>query len=362
MRQVQIAVVGGGPAGLSAALAAAGAGAKVAIIDENPDLGGQLVKQTHPFFGSEEQQAGTRGVDIAKRMVTVIGKQSDKIEVLANSTVTGIFPGSKTITYLDNGNNKESFEKLQSDRIIVATGASENMLAFPNNDLPGVYGAGAVQTLMNVYGIKVGKNVLMVGSGNVGLIVSYQLMQAGINVEAVVEAAPKTGGYQVHADKLKLLGVPIYTRHTVKEVHGGTCVEGATIVELDEKWKPKAGSEKTLDVDTVCLAVGLTPLADLLWQGGCKMTYVPELGGYVPFHDKNTKTSVDWVYIAGDVSGIEEASTALVEGRLAGLCAAKSLGLPIPQGTHEEIHRQLDLLRSGPFGEARKKAKMRLLL
>ncbi len=345
---------------MSAALAAAGAGAKAAILDENPALGGQLVKQTHPFFGSEEQQAGTRGIDIAKRMISAIGRQDDKIEVLANSTVTGVFPGSKTITYLDC--NRNTFEKMRADKVIVATGASENFLAFPNNDMPGVYGAGAVQTLMNVYGVTIGEKVLMVGSGNVGLIVSYQLEQAGIKVVALVEAAPKIGGYQVHVDKLKRLGVPIYTSHTVKEVSGAETVEGATIVALDDKWAPVPGSEKRLEVDTVCLAVGLTPLADLLWQAGCRMTYISALGGYVPFHDKNTRTSVDWIHVAGDVSGIEEASTALVEGRLAGLCAAEGIGFSTSPGTKDEIHRQLDLLRSGPFGEARKKSKMRLLI
>lgn len=360
MKKTQIVIIGGGPAGMAAALGAANAGAKVTILDENPALGGQLVKQTHPFFGAEEQQAGTRGIDIAKRMIAAIGKQSDRIEVLANSTVTGIFSDVKTITYLDC--DRDSFEKMRAGRIIVATGASENSLAFPNNDLPGVYGAGAVQTLMNVYGVKVGERVLMVGSGNVGLIVSYQLMQAGIRVVAVVEAAGKIGGYKVHADKLKRLGIPIYTSHTLKEVSGAETVEGATIMELDERWSPKAGSEKTLDVDTVCLAVGLTPLADLLWQGGCRMTYVPELGGYVPFHDRNARTSVDWIYIAGDVSGIEEASTALVEGRLAGLCAVEGLGFSVSSGTKAEIYRQLDLLRTGPFGEARKKAKEKILL
>ncbi len=359
MRKVQIAVIGGGPAGLSAALAAAGEGAKVAIIDENPALGGQLVKQTHPFFGAEEQHAGTRGIDIAKRMIAATERQKGNIEVLANSTVTGIFD-EKVITYMDG--NRNSFGKMRADRAIVATGASENFLAFQNNDLPGVYGAGAVQTLMNVYGVTIGERVLMVGSGNVGLIVSYQLEQAGIKVVAVAEAAPKIGGYRVHADKLKRLGVPIHTSHTVKEVSGSGCVEGATIVGLDDKWAPVAGSEKRLEVDTVCLAVGLTPLADLLWQAGCKMTYISELGGYVPFHDKNTRTSVDWIYIAGDVSGIEEASTALVEGRLAGLCAAESLGFSTSSGTKDEIYRQLDLLRAGPFGEARKKAKERITI
>ena len=94
------------------------------------------------------------------------------------------------------------------------------MLAFVNNDLPGVYGAGAVQTLMNLYGVVPGNNILMVGAGNIGLIVSYQLLQAGIKVEAIVEALPKIGGYLVHAAKIRRLGVPIYTSHSLKEVYG----------------------------------------------------------------------------------------------------------------------------------------------
>jgi sarcosine oxidase, subunit alpha len=148
--------------------------------------------------------------------------------------------------------------------MIIATGASEKFLGFPNNDLPGIYGAGAVQTLMNVYGVKPGNNVLMVGAGNIGLIVSYQLMQAGVNVEGIVEAAPRIGGYLVHASKIRRMGVPIYTSHTVKEAHGTDTLTGATIIQLDETWQPIPGTEKEW-----ILMFCASPLVCLLCQNCC---------------------------------------------------------------------------------------------
>ena len=169
--------------------------------------------------------------------------------------------------------------------MVVATGASERMLLFPGNDLPGVYGAGAVQTLMNVHGVKPGNSVLMIGSGNIGLIVSYQLMQAGVSVAAVVEAMPSIGGYAVHASKIRRLGVPILTRHTVKEAYGREEVEGAVIWELDDRWNGIPGTERDLAVDVVCLATGLTPRRTVL-AGRCRNGLYPELGGYVLPHDR----------------------------------------------------------------------------
>ena len=148
MQTSEIAIIGAGPAGLCAAVAAAEMGAQVTLIERNSRIGGQLIKQTQAFF------------------------------------------------------------PLQAQKVIVATGASEKTLAFPNNDLPGVYGAGTVQTLRNVHGVMPGKRVLMVGSGNVGLIVSYQLLQAGVEVTSLIEAAPNIGGYLVHAAKLRRIGFP----------------------------------------------------------------------------------------------------------------------------------------------------------
>jgi sarcosine oxidase subunit alpha len=236
----------------------------------------------------------------------------------------------------------------------------ENMLLFPGNDLPGVYGAGAVQTLMNVYGVKPGKRVLMVGAGNVGLIVSYQLLQAGIEVACVVEAAPMIGGYNVHAAKLRRCGVPILTSHSIKEVCGDEKVEGAVIMKLDEQWKPIKDSEEYIKCDTVCLAVGLTPSTRLLSQIGVDLEYIPEAGGYVALHDDSMQTSVKGIYVAGDASGIEEASTAMIEGKIAGLAAALFLGRLKSKKLLKHYREELRQLRAGPFGEKPRIAKEKI--
>jgi sarcosine oxidase subunit alpha len=234
------------------------------------------------------------------------------------------------------------------------------MLLFPGNDLPGVYGAGAVQTLMNVYGVKPGDRVLMVGAGNVGLIVSYQLLQAGIAVDCVVEAAPTIGGYNVHAAKLRRCGVPIRTSHSIKEVYGDEKVEGAIIVQLDEHWKPIKGTEQDVKCDTICLAVGLTPSTRLLSQIGVDLEFIPEAGGYVALHDDSMQTSIQGVFVAGDASGIEEASTAMIEGKIAGLAAALHLKLSKKKQLLAEYQQELCHLRAGPFGEKPRIAKEKI--
>lgn len=348
MKRTEIVVVGGGPAGLSAALSALQAGAKVMVIERNDKLGGQLIKQTHMFFGSQKQYASTRGIDIAKILEEQLDEYKDRVEILTNAAVIGMYEdGMLTVEH------GKKYLKIKPDRIIVATGASEKFLAFPNNDLPGIYGAGAVQTLMNVYGVKPGNKVLMVGAGNIGLIVSYQLMQAGVEVKAIIDAAPRIGGYLVHASKIRRMGIPILTSHTVKYAHGKDSLEKVTIWQLDDKWQPMPGTEMDIEADVMCISVGLSPLAELLWQIGCDMKFVPELGGHVPLRNKDLETSIKGIYVAGDTAGIEEASSAMVEGRLAGLCAALSLGY---EGKDFEAEKndcleQLNSLRSGPVGE-----------
>jgi len=378
MRLTDVAIVGGGPAGLCAAIAASKLGARVVLVDDNERLGGQLVKQTHKFFGSKRHYCGTRGMDIAAILEQEL--RALPAEILPGTSVVGLYdrhplatqpsparPAPKTAQGDLFGSeppavaargvlslaSREHFTKLGFKCLIVATGAAENNVLFSNNDLPGVYGAGAVQTLMNVYGVKPGTRVLMVGSGNIGLIVSYQLIQAGIEVAAVVEALPKIGGYHVHAAKLARLGVPILTSHTVLSALGKEQVEGAVICRVGEDFKPIARTSRKLDVDTVCLAVGLTPLSELLWQSGCRMVYVPELGGHVAWHNENMQTSLCHVYLAGDVSGIEEASTAMLEGRVAGAHAAAQVLGPSPESEQliAESRAELCAIRKGPFGD-----------
>ncbi len=348
MIETEIAVIGGGPAGLYAAWTAAEAGASVLLIDNSLILGGQLIKQTHMFFGSQKQFAGTRGMDIAQRLVSR-ATEHPGITIMSNSTALGIYENGVITVEQD----ERRVELVAAKRIVVATGASERTLAFPNNDLPGVYGAGAVQTLMNVHGVRPGQRVLMIGAGNIGLIVSYQLLQAGVDVAAIVEAGDCIGGFLVHAAKVRRAGVPILTRHTIKSAYGQDSVEGATIWELDDRWQGIAGTERDLAVDVICLAVGLSPLSDLLWQAGCQMKYVAELGGHVAWRDANLRTSKPNIYLAGDVAGVEEASSAMVEGQIAGLAAALSLHLGDENTLHQlkDAQEQLFDLRRGPVGE-----------
>lgn len=356
MKQTELAIIGAGPAGLSAAIAACECGVEVTVIDENAEPGGQLFKQIHKFFGSQAHYAGTRGFEIGTGLLAQARECG--MNIMLQTVCWGIF-GNMQLALTHQGG---AF-LLQSQSIVLATGACEKALSFPGCTLPGVMTAGAAQTMVNVHRVLPGKEVLMIGSGNVGLIVAYQLMQAGAHVTAIVEAGHEIGGYEVHAAKLRRYGVPILTSHTIKEAHGRGRVQRVIVVEVDEEWQPIPHTERTLSVDTICLAVGLSPLAELAWLAGCQFGYSPSLGGYVPLHNENMQTTLPGIFVAGDITGVEEASIAIEEGRLAGLSAAQYLGKTRDEAAYEakqEIREMLAILRLGPFGEARAKAKAQL--
>lgn len=346
MRTVDVVIVGAGPAGLTAAISCVSSGSNVLILERNPNIGGQLIKQSHMFFGSEKQYASTRGFKITDKLLGELEKYKDKLEIYTNATVLGIYEDGVVTYELD-----DRYEKIKPKTIIVATGANEDFLSFSGNDLPGVYGAGAVQTLMNVYGVVPGKKVLMIGAGNIGLIVSYQLLQAGVDVVGVL-VRTKIKGYLVHASKLVRMGVPILSGYTIKEVEGKNSVEKAIIIKVDENRKIIEGTEKEFDVDTVCVSVGLSPLVELLGQAGCEIINEGVLGGYIPRRNKNYQTTVDNIFVAGDVTGIEEASSAMVEGYIAGLNASKYINNEHKDYDDliEDYNMQLKNLRSGPHG------------
>jgi len=335
-QHTEIAVVGAGPAGLCAAIEAARAGAQVTLLDESDRPGGQLVKQIHRFFGTSDHHAGVRGYEIGRRLLDEV--QELGVDVRLSTVVWGAFLGPLLGCATEEG---ESYA-LQAERLVLATGASELAVAFPGWTLPGVMGAGAAQTLMNLHRVLPGERVLMVGSGNVGLIVAFQLMQAGAQIAAVVEAAPQIGGWEVHANRVRREGVPILTRHTVIGALGKDRVTGAVIAQLDESGELRPGSEQRLRVDLICLAVGLRPQTQLAGMLDLEMTHDPRRGGRVPARDGRMRSSNERVYVAGDLGTISEASIAMEEGRIAGRAAAAALGY----GDHGETERAIEEARA----------------
>ena len=345
IERFDLIIVGAGPSGLSAAIEAGRRGMNVVVFDENARPGGQLFKQIHKFFGSKEHKAKIRGFHIGEQLLTEASEAGVKVEL--NATVIGLYQDREVVVRMG-----DEVHHFKGDAIIIATGAAENMVLFDGWNLPGVMGAGAAQTLLNLYGVKPGEKILMLGTGNVGLVVAFQLIQCGCDVVALVDAAPKIGGYGVHAAKVARTEVPFYLSHTIKKVEGEDHVTGVTIGEIDDHFQFIEGTDKHFDVDTVCVAVGLSPMSQLLKMAGCKMEDNPRRGGQVPIVGDYGETSVPGIYSAGDVSGIEEASSAMIEGRMSGIAAAEYLGFIDKEEKEAEIKKlesSLDSLRQGMF-------------
>ena len=354
MKKYDLVIVGAGPAGLSAAIEAAKRGLKVVVFDENEKPGGQLFKQIHKFFGSREHKAKIRGINIGTELLAEA--DANGVEVVLNATVIGLYQDKEVVVKIG-----EAIYHYKGNAVIIATGAAENMVTFPGWTLPGVIGAGAAQTMMNLHGVRPGSRVLMLGSGNVGLVVSFQLMQCGCEVVAIVDAAPGVGGYGVHAAKVARTGVPFYLSHTIVKAEGDEKVEKVTIAEVDEHFRFIPGTEKHFDVDTICLAVGLSPMSQLLKMAGADMEDNPKRGGQVPICDEYGNTSLPGVFVAGDVSGIEEASSAMIEGRMAGITAAAYLGYIEEEERNTELSKldsALDGLRQGMFAPVNRGKKI----
>lgn len=191
MKRYELIVIGAGPAGLSAAIEAAKAGMEVAVFDENAGPGGQLFKQIHKFFGSKEHDAKMRGFRIGQKLL--VEAEEYGVKVFLNAVVMGIYDQKEVLVKVEN-----EVHHYKGDNIVIATGAAENMIPFKGWNKPGVMGAGASQALMHLQGVKPGNKVMVVGSGNVGLIVAFQVMQVGCELVAVLDAAPRVGGYGVH--------------------------------------------------------------------------------------------------------------------------------------------------------------------
>jgi NADPH-dependent 2,4-dienoyl-CoA reductase/sulfur reductase-like enzyme len=362
MLKKEMVVVGSGPSGMAASIEAAKRGVEVLVLDENNTAGGQLFKQIHKFFGTSTHYAGVRGFNIGKELLEQFKQYG--VELWLNSRVVGLFDDNCVMVEQGKEGTSKTLHIIKGNKIVLATGGAEKPISFKGWTLPGVMGAGAAQTMINVCRVLPGKKVLMVGSGNVGLIVTYQLLQAGIESAVMVEAAPKIGGYSVHASKIRRAGVQIYKSCTVLEARGESSVEEATICHLDGNGKYIDGTEKIVDVDLITIAAGLRPSIKLAQMYDCACEYFPELGGWTVLHDENMETTCPGVYVAGDSSGVEEANTALDEGRVAGLAIAQSLGkLSHSEGEKlkADVWERLNGLRMGPFGHRRLSAKKNIM-
>ncbi len=301
---IPVLILGGGPAGLSAAIELGKLGIRALLVDDKHRVGGKLVLQTHRFFGSADAvYAGTRGIDIA----TILEKelsQFPSIEIWLQSTCLAVYSDQK-VGILKNGNE---YVLVNPEILLVACGAREKFLAFKGNTLPGVYGAGAFQTLVNRDLVKPADKLFIVGGGNVGLIAGYHALQAGINVIGLIEALPECGGYKVHKDKLVRMGVPIHTSHTILSANGADKVESVSIAAVDDKFVPIPGSEQSFECDAILIAVGLDPVSEFYQKA-------------VDFKMK--------AFVAGDAEEIAEASAAIFSGKIKGLEIAKALGFEI---------------------------------
>jgi len=305
-RDVEALIVGGGPAGISAAIELGRAGVSALLIDDKSSLGGKLTLQTHSFFGSTADcYAGTRGIEIADILASDLGRFKD-IEVLTDAVAVGVY-SDLCIGIVHRGR----YLLVSPKAVIVAAGAREKNLVFPGADLPGVYGAGAFQTLVNRDLVRPARRLFIVGGGNVGLIAGYHALQAGMDVVGLVEALPQCGGYKVHEDKLRRLGVPVWTSHTVVRAEGNGEIERVVIAAADQRFCPIPGSEQGFDVDTLLVAVGLSPVNEF--------TRFLKLYG-IPVHE------------AGDSGEIAEASAAIFSGRIVGRTVATEMGRerPVP--------------------------------
>lgn len=318
-RNQQLVVVGAGPAGLAAALAARQAGMDVTIIDESGKLGGQY------FRGRQASQ-----VEGSPNHFT---QHAHGIETILNAAVVDA-PAPGALSVWSEGQGVRS---LTYDRLVIATGAYDRTVALPGWTLPGVFTAGAASILAKAHGLTPGKRMLVAGSGPFLLAVADDVSRKGCQVE-VIEATPfseslsglktiardfeiarQTLGYLT---RLTARGVRRSYGQMVTQIHGRDRVETATIHKVDANWNPIAGSERVVEVDSVCLGFGFVPQLELAQALGCALAYDETASNFFVEVDLAMRTSQAGIYAAGEVAGIGGMRVAMAQGQLAGLTAA----------------------------------------
>src|SRR6056297_2011120 len=315
--KTDVAIIGAGPAGLATREVLNEYNIDNLVIDNNDQVGGQFLMQTHQFFFFEKEKkyGGMRGFEIAKELAG-----EDHSGIFLNSTVWDILEGKRLAV---KNIKTEEIYFVDAKHLIIGTGAVPFMPPFENDDVPGVYTAAVVQKMMNIERTLLGKNVLTVGAGNIGYLTSYQLMQAGANVKAIIEAQPNEGGFPVQANRVRRLGIPVLTSTILikaipNESYDG--VVGAVVADA-ENFEPVPGTERVIDgIDAINICTGLVSDDVLLIKG--KEIFGRDCHG------------------AGDAIRIGEGTSAVLRGKQAAYEIIDELGLRYDYDEYLKISKE----------------------
>ena len=301
MKQVQLAIIGGGPAGLSAAIAARKAGVEdILLIERDRELGGILNQCIHAGFGLHTFGRELTGPEYAGEYVRQFRELN--IPCLSGAMVLDLSPDRVlTVTGRETG-----LVQIRAQAVILAMGCRERprgALNIPGTRPAGIYSAGAAQRLVNVEGLMPGRDVVILGSGDIGLIMARRMTLEGAKVLACVEVMPYSGGLTRNIVQcLQDFDIPLYLSHTIVDIQGDTRVEKAIVAKVDENRRPIPGTEMEFDVDTILLSVGLIPENELTRQAGIPMD--PHTKGAVVY--ENMETGIPGVFACGNVVHVHD--------------------------------------------------------
>ncbi len=301
MEHYEIVIIGGGPAGLAAAAAAKREGAgRILILERDKELGGILNQCIHNGFGLHTFQEELTGPEYAARFERQGGGL--KIDIWLNTMVTEVSQNLQVTAV----SGERGVTVLKAEAVILAMGCRERprgALNIPGFRPAGIYTAGTAQRLVNMEGYLPGKEVVILGSGDIGLIMARRMTLEGAHVHAVAELLPYSGGLKRNIVQcLDDYGIPLKLRHTVTEIKGKERLESVVLSEVDEKGQPIPGTEEEYPCDTLLLSVGLIPENELSKQAGVKLN--PVTNG--PLTDESFQTSVEGIFACGNVLHVHD--------------------------------------------------------
>jgi len=349
-------VVGAGAAGVAAAIEAARAGVEVLLIDENPIDNDMMAMDVPLYFGQRMQPSVRNRALMMERVVETNPALAEAheagVDVQLGTYVWGAFVKGPTVRELPGpmlglADDRRSW-LVGYDRLIVAAGARDVAMGFPGWERAGAMGANGAVSLLTRYRALASQRMVIVGSGDLGLRTAALALESGVAVAGIVEVANTVRGDEETARSLTSRGVPFYTSHTIREARGRVGeIDSVILVQVDGELKPVPGSEREIACDTLCLALGLAPNVELLPLVGARLEFVSSRGGWVPAINDSMQTSIPTVFAAGDCAGVHDGmladpEIARVQGRLAGLAAAQSLGAV----TRQEAERRLAAIPS----------------